>query len=205
MVRVQVKVNAEEGGKGDELVEMQEGLVECVPDWRRAVETEENHRDSSNQPPGEERDVADTLQHVCEILLIAGVDGPGHGVGDALQHNDPTQPSVEEIVRVEADTQERDERVIAASQDEKRDHVQDGERARPASKFGKQCRLGVDRVIQVAAVGDLASHVQDDQNRLESGRNGAHVDGRGELDLSVVSLAPQRGVENVFLDVGPYP
>ena len=53
-----------------------------------------------------------------EILLVACVDCPSSGVSYAFQNHNPAQPSVKKIVGVEADMQEGDQRIVAASEDE---------------------------------------------------------------------------------------
>lgn len=77
------------------------------------MQNQKDHGDCSDETPGEEWDAEQALNHVGEVLLGACVDGPSGSVGDALQDNNPAQPSVKKVVCVEADAQKRDQRVVA--------------------------------------------------------------------------------------------
>lgn len=203
VVEVDVEIDAQDGHQGEELVEMQKGFVKGMSDRRRGVQEKENHEQGADEPPEEEwigLHIGPSLVPSCSI---DGVDRPCDGVSDGLQHHDSTQPAVDEVVCVEADVQQWNERIIPSRQENQRYHIQHGQISRPASELGNKRRLLVHAVVEDTAVRDLADQVQSQQSRVESRRQRSNIYGRREHDLAVVSLPPQRRIENMLLYLRP--
>lgn len=53
-----------------------------------------------------------------------------------LQNDNSSHPAMHEVVGIKADLQKRDQRVVAASEDDQSDHVYDGEDSGSSAKFG---------------------------------------------------------------------
>lgn len=131
---------------------------------------QEDHADRADESPSEKGDIAKTACHVRDVPFMARIDGPGDDVDYRLSHDDPAKPAMKQIVRVEANLQKRDKRVVARGEDEKRHHVENGQVARTASQFRYQGFPDVHIVVQIGAVRDLTRSIQDDQDSLESRR-----------------------------------
>lgn len=69
------------------------------------MEKEEAHGYYSHQTPSKEWCGAKTIQHVRNVGLVDGIDTPGKSVHYALNHNNTTQPAVQQVVGVETNAQ----------------------------------------------------------------------------------------------------
>lgn len=58
-------------------------------------------------------------------------------------------------------------------------------------------------IVKVTAVNNLTENISRDKKRVKPGRESAHINGRGELDLSVMALAEQRSVEQTAFGSDP--
>ncbi|EEP82182.1 conserved hypothetical protein [Uncinocarpus reesii 1704] len=87
-----------------------------------------------------------------------------------------------------------DERVIAAGQQDEGDHVEHSQIAGAAAQLSDESGLVVDAVVEQAAVGQLAADVEGQQQGVEARGQGADIDGGGQLELAVMSLAAEGGV-----------
>jgi hypothetical protein len=125
-----------EGGKTD--VKELEDLVETVTERAPGLDTQTNEGDSSlktttlvrkgrkfcrltyNETPHQERG----LGRDHSLQRGEGEAALGHvsnGVSQGLEGDDATEPSVDQVVSVKRDAQQRNERVVPASEDEEGD------------------------------------------------------------------------------------
>ena len=108
---------------------------------------------------------------------------------------------MDEVVGVEADAEQEDERVVATSNEEQGDHVHGGENTGPVTGVVVP-QLRVAPFDSPDAEGDLHSEVAKEEHCLKTAREGAHVGGCRQLELAVVSLFPERRSDDVALDLG---
>lgn len=71
-----------------------------------------------------------------------------------LDDDHPAHPSMEQVVVVKADLQQRDERIVTACEYDKGDHIRRGKSARSASQFSK-AGVFVLFVVQHCAVSNV--------------------------------------------------
>lgn len=125
-------------------------------------------------------------------------DQVGNGVGKGLEDDNATNPTVDQVEGVERDARDLDEGVVAASQQEEREHVHDAQHTGTVAELtGSTLAAEVD---VDDGEGDVHARVQDQVDGLQTAGEGANVDGRGQLVLTVVTLAEQGRVKQVGLE-----
>lgn len=120
-------------------------------------------------------------------------------MGKSFKDHDSSKPAVDQVHGVERNTSELDDGVVAASQEEERDHVYDGHDARTAEKLASTCREAA--VVNLPdAESDVDSEVANEEEALEAARQGSNVEGRRQLELAVVASAPKGCVKARLLE-----
>jgi len=107
---------------------------------------------------------------------------------------------VDQVVGVEADAEKVDKRVVAAGKQEQRDHVHDGKNTSSVTGIVVP-KLGVTPFNSPDAESNLHAEVTEEEQCLETTREGAHVGSGRKLELAVVTLLPERCGDNVTLDL----
>lgn len=151
-----------------------------------------------NESPEQEA----TLQHALErcLPLTAGLGKVSQGVGDGLEDDDASEPSVDQVVGVKGDAQKRDQRVVSTSEEEERDHVNDGQDACSVPDKTSNTLPLIAEINVDDAEGDVGRKIGDEEEQLETSRESSNVYGRAHLYLAVVSLSEDRGVEEMLLE-----
>src|SRR4051812_29990648 len=104
-------------------------------------------------------------------------NGPGHKVDDRLENHDTTHPAVKQVVRVEAYLEHADQGVVAAGEDDERNHAHQGKRPGAASKFGTEFEPVLVTPVKDKHVGQVAAQVAGEEEGVEARGECAHVDG----------------------------
>lgn len=129
------------------------------------------------------------------------VSHPADGVGNGLEDDNSPKPAMDQVHGVERDTSELDDRVVAASQEEERNHVHDGHDTRSGEECASAGREAA--VVDLPdAESDVDGEVADKEEGLETARQSTHAEGRGELELAVMTGAQKRRIEAGFLESG---
>lgn len=118
-----------EGGHDD--VDVQEGLVEGVTDWREGGNEDDDHGNSTDHTPGCERVHIKLVKESRPPYRLVLDISPAPSVKDGHENDDTTKPSVHEIVGIKTDLEDGDERVVAARKDDEGDHVNHRQHAGP--------------------------------------------------------------------------
>ena len=101
------------------------------------------------------------------------VGDPANGVGNSLEHNDSSKPAMDQVHGVEGDTSELDDGVVASSQKEERDHVDDRHDTRTAEELTGA--LGVAAVVDLPdAETNVDSEVAHKEEGLEPAGKGSN-------------------------------
>lgn len=200
-----VHPDTNDSSNGQEEVNAEESLVPGVADDRGREEQEQNEGSSAdhtglNQLAGSQGDLDDGPTAI-PTLLVGLRAHPDGRVGNGFQDDDAAEPAVNEVVRVKAEAEEEDERVVAASQKEQRNHVHDGKNTSPVTGVIVP-ELRVAPFDGDAAEGDLHGKVADEEEELKTARKDTHVGSGRELELAVVSLLPEGCRDEVTLDLG---
>lgn len=153
-----------------------------------------------NESPHQKLDGDGSVESSAPAILGSIANQPGHCVGNRLQHDNTPKPAVKKIEGVERDAEKIDERVVAASHEEQRDHVDNSEVSGPVSN---ECRNLTKRAGEVDghdAKGNVGAKVGQEEKKLKTGRKSADIEGRADLELAVVPLAKDGCVEDVLLE-----
>jgi hypothetical protein len=136
--------------------------------------------------------------------LLTGVNLAGHpadSVGNRLEDDNSPEPAMDQVHGVERDTGELDDGVVAASQEEERDHVHDRHDTRTAEKLTSTGREAA--VIDLPdAEPNVDGKVADQEEALETAGERANANSRGHLELAVVASAPEGCVQARLLETG---
>ena len=98
-----------------------------------------------------------------------------------------SEPAVQEIEGVVADMQNPDQRVVAKSEDDGWDEVEDGKSASAAAQRSKNSWRSGDVPRKNQAVCNIAEEVDHEEQGVEAGGKRAYIDGFGELEFAVVT------------------
>lgn len=160
----------------------------------------EGRKRTYDKPPKHIRDSGRSGERCCPSLGRGVASQEAKRVSKRLQNHDATQPSMNEIVRVEGNAEQPDEGIVPPSQDEQRNHVDDGEDTRPVPH--QSGNLGEwQRVVDGSdAKSDVGSEVGEEEGQLEACWQSTDINGRTELKFAVVSLAEYGRVQNVLLE-----
>jgi len=136
--------------------------------------------------------------------LLTGVNlvgDPADSVGDSLEDDNSSKPAVNKVHGVERDAGELDDGVVAASQEEERNHVHDRHDTRTAEELTSTGREAA--VVDLPdAESDVDGKVADQKEALETAGECANANSRGHLELAVVTSAPERCVQARLLEAG---
>ena len=171
-----VLVDAEDDEDGEELVEVEEGFVEGVPDGGGGLDEDDDHGDGAEEAVLDEGVGAEGFADALDAFDVYFVRSPGTGVDDGFEDDDPTDPSVEEVEGVERDPEDPDQRIIPACEEEEPDHVDNAEMAGTSSELGNQHGYVFGVVLQPGAIDDIAGEVDDQDQGVQSRWHGADVD-----------------------------
>ncbi len=108
---------------GENLVNVQEGLVESVAHYRSCLNHDDAERDSAKHAVGKKWTVVKPICNAFGTLGIMFVDCPRDGVYDCLRCYHPPNPSVEQVIGIEADPKQGYEWTVPAGKDDQRKHV----------------------------------------------------------------------------------
>lgn len=113
-----VVVDADKNGEDGDLMKVEKGLIKGVTDGGRRMKQEKDHGKSADGAKLDKGVVPQLLAHHMDSRGIDLIGHPGRRVDDRLEHDDPTDPAMEQIVRVEADPEQSNQGVVSARQDE---------------------------------------------------------------------------------------
>lgn len=116
-------------------VNVEKCLVKGMPDGREGLDSDEDHRDCTNSSPRDKGIMLDHLPHSGPSCSCVLDDGPSSSVNNHLDHDYPSDPSVHEVVGIEADLKKRDERVISTCKNYESDHIYYGHNPRSSTEF----------------------------------------------------------------------
>jgi len=155
-------------GKGcHDDVNIQEGLVESVTNWREGSDEDDDHSNSSDHSPGCERIhrklIEESRPSNCLVLDIC----PTPSVEEGHKDDNTTKPSVHEVVRIEADLEQANQRVIPPGEDDQGDHVDHGQHAGSPTKLSNNLVMILLTPIELECVSKVASQVKENQDRVE--------------------------------------
>lgn len=129
------------------------------------------------------------------------VGDPADGVGDSLEDDNSSKPAVDQVHGVERDTGKLDDWVVAASQEEERNHVHhrhDTGTAEELTSTGREAAV----VDLPDAESNVDGKVADQEEALETAGQGANANSRGHLELAVVTSAPEGCIQARLLEAG---
>jgi hypothetical protein len=194
-----VHPHASKADEGKDDVDVEKGLIEGVADGGEREHHEHGQCDGAGHARGAER----VVQRLPPHALPAGVghlhDGPGNRVEDGVDHGHASDPAMEQVVRVEADVEHADQRVVSAGEDDQGDHVDDRKRACSSSELGTQRPLVLLGPVEEQGVDDVAADEAKEDEEVQARRQSSDGHGRRQLYLPVVSLVPERGVDEPLL------
>lgn len=120
---------------------------------------------------------------------------------NSLEDYNSSEPAMDQVHSVERDTGKLHDGVVATSQEEERNHVDNSHDARTAEEFASTCRE--------AAVVDLPDtetnvdrKVAHEEESLQTARKRSDSNGGRELELAVMASAEERGIKAVLLEFG---
>lgn len=123
-------------------------------------------------------------------------------MSDGLEDNDTANPAVQEVEIVKRNAHEPDHGVVAASQKEKRNHVQHGQDSSAADGSADEDFL-VGPINLPDRKDDVEGKVANEPESLHAPRKNTNVDSGRQSKLAVVSSSEKRGDNEVPLDLGP--
>jgi hypothetical protein len=126
---------------------------------------------------------------------------PADGVCKSLENHDTSKPAVNQVHGVEGDTGQLDDGVVATSEEEEGNHVHDRHDTGTAEKLASTGREAA--VIDLPETeSNVGSKVANKQKALETAGQGSHVDGSGQLELAVMTSAPEGRIKARLLESG---
>lgn len=137
----------------------------------------------------------------CLLTGLGFVGNIADGVGKSLKNHNSSKPAVNQVHGVERDTSELDDGVVAAGQDEKRNHVDDSHDTRTAKKLASTCREAA--VVDLPDTEtDVDSEVSNEEEALKAAGQGSNVEGSRHLELAVVTSVPKGCIKARLLEAG---
>lgn len=122
-------------------------------------------------------------------------------MSQSLKDNDPSEPAMDQVESVERDVQKGDQRVVPPSQQDKGNQVHSGHGAGTVSDdTSNAIFLGLVRDGNNAKRYVHGDDTDEDKGVEAAGKR-THVDGPRQLELSVVSVSEQRGIDDMVLDL----
>jgi hypothetical protein len=110
---------------------------------------------------------------------------------------------MEKVIGIEADRQDTDQWVVTTSKKNQRYHIDDRENSSATSQLGDDGVVVSPAVVEMSTVGQVGDEVDEEDKTVEPRRNAAHVHCGGQLHLSIVAFAFERGVDHVLLHSPP--
>ena len=104
------------------------------------------------------------------------VGDPANRVGNSLEDDNPSKPAVDEVHGVEGDARQLDDWVVAASEEEEGNHVDDGHDTGAAEEFTSARGKGA--VINLPdAETNVDAQVANQEEGLQAAGQGANTNG----------------------------
>lgn len=126
---------------------------------------------------------------------------PADGVCKSLEDHDTSEPAVNQVHGVEGDTGQLDDGVVATGQKEEGNHVHDSHDTGTAKELASTGREAA--VIDLPETeSNVGGKVANKQKALETAGQGSHIDGRGQLELAVMTSAPEGRIKARLLESG---
>lgn len=186
-------------------VEDLEGLVPGVSQDAACLDEDEDEGNGADETVHQERNRDCLLEDSGKALLSGTTNPVGQGVGDGLEHNNTSNPTVKEVEGVEGHAQPLDQRIVASGHKPQGNHVHDAKDTATVAEL-------VDPGVEVAVEGDIGDaegnvgrKVGGQGDELEPRGESAHVDGGAQGELPVVPLAEKGCILNASLEEGVSP
>jgi hypothetical protein len=126
---------------------------------------------------------------------------PANGMGKSLKNNDPSKPAMNQVHGVEGDSGKLDDRVVASSKKEERDHVDNRHNTCTAEKLAGA--LGEVTVINSPETeSDVDGKVPHEEEGLQAARKSSNTDSGGHLELAVMARPEEGRIEAGLLEAG---
>lgn len=125
---------------------------------------------------------------------------PGGGVRNGFKDNDPSEPTVDEVHGVERNSGDLDDRVVASSKEEQRNHVDDRHDTGTVAELSSGGGIALAEVDLPHAESAVGSEVAQKHEGLKTAGERTDVDGSRELELTVVTCAEERCVQEVLAE-----
>lgn len=197
----EVEVNPQavyrKNGQGD--VDDLECFVKGMSKGAVGLNADANKSASSGKTPSNQTRGHDGLERCC---CKVGLGKVSESMDEGLENGNTAKPSVDQIVSVKGDSQERNKRVVSSSQKEERNHVESGQDAGTVADLGGSNlkTLGIGDLDDTED--DIGGEVGSEEQKLESRGKSADVDSLAQLNLAVVSLAEDGGVQDMAFEGG---
>ncbi len=108
------------------------------------------------------------MLHARPAIVCHLHNGPSDEVDDDLDDGDAAHPPVQQVVGVGADVEQADQGVVAAGEDDERDHVDDREGSRAAADLGAQRVLVLVLPVEDEHVRKVAGQIAGEEEGVEA-------------------------------------
>lgn len=183
----------------------QEGLVEGVADGTGGLEQDEEEGSSSDGASVHEFRGNQALEGLVPAALgaVCALGHVSNDVAESLEYNDTSNPAVDQVHGVKGKVGKHDDWVVASCEQKERDAVHDRhDTGTVAEGAGNGCIVGVVVVDPPEAESNVGRKVAQQHEGLQTAGKGTDIDGGRNLELTVVPLSEEGGIEKMPAEVG---
>lgn len=161
-----VHPGADERDESEDDVQVKKGFVESVAKRRHAEKEEGNQSGGADGAGANEEGGENLLLDIAPATISHSWDGPGRDMNEGLDDDDSAHPSMQQVVCVEADFKESNQRVVASCQDDERHHVDEGKNARSTSQLSAESPFVFVLPVEDEEICQVTAEIDDDDEHV---------------------------------------